>query len=59
VNRLCQSYYRLGKWVGVRDGADGYDAAWKARCYKGRAKVYYGVNACGIDFGDKPKNQSR
>lgn len=36
-------------------GAGGYDAAWKARCYKGRAKVYYGVNACGIDFGKKPK----
>ncbi len=36
-------------------GAGGFDAAWKARCYKGRAKVYYGVNACGIDFGSKPK----
>jgi RHS repeat-associated protein len=36
-------------------GAGGYDVLWKARCYKGRAIVYYGVNVCGIETGKKPK----
>ena len=40
-------------------GAGGYDAKWKARCYKSRAKVYFGVNACGIDFGKKPQPPPR
>ena len=36
-------------------GASNYDAAWKARCYKGRATVYYGVNWGGIDLRNKFK----
>lgn len=40
-------------------GAAGYDSAWKARCYKGRAKIYYGMNVCGFDTGSKPKSTNR
>jgi RHS repeat-associated protein len=40
-------------------GAGGYDEAWKSRCYKRRARVYYGWNVCGIDFGRKPKTSYR
>lgn len=40
-------------------GAGGYDFEWKARCYKGRVKVYYGLNILGFDTGSNPNPPTR